>query len=255
MKSEKINEAIIVTGGCCDDEFVLNYMRKTDPGIVIAVDSGMDFFLRTGTKPDVVMGDFDSISTNARDYLGLNRKSEMQVEEGCDTREIGRVDSNGLTLDSAYIKYEINGIEVVAYDKDRKLYTDTETAIRRLLAHGVKKIHILAGTGGRLDQFFGILQSMALTLERNVECLIVDRDNRIRIIDGDFSLKKSEQFGEYVSLIPISGEITGIDLKGFKYDVSDFKLSPVGAGGISNEIAEEVAKVSFENGLMLFVES
>ena len=255
MIRDRQKTVCIVTGGCCEDEFVYDYINNIKPELTIAVDSGMDFFLRTKTKPDKVMGDFDSISDEAWGYLGLDRTENFKPETGCDTGDCGRIDSNGLALDSRYIRYNINGVDVISYDVDRKLYTDTETAIRRAITEGAESIHILAGTGGRLDQFFGILQSMAIALKNRVECVLVDRTNRIRLIDGDFSIKKAGQFGHYVSLVPFSGEIKGIELKGFKYDVSDFSLSPVGAGGISNEIAEEEAFISFEGGLLIVIES
>ena len=272
-ENEMIKRICAVTGGKCEDSFVEEYIEKTDFEVLIAVDSGMDFFVRTKRRPDIVLGDFDSISDEARAVLGLeNFRGDLsekgafnvqKTEEIClkapvfyfDEDGADRVDSDGIRLDGRCVRFYKDGMEVIVFDKRSKLYTDTETAVFKAMELNADELHILAGTGGRLDQLFGILQSMAFALDNGVVPVLADSKNRIRMISGDFEINKDDCFGKYVSLIPWGGDVRGIRLEGFKYDVSSISLSARGAGGISNEVKGKTARVSFEEGILLFVES
>ena len=207
----------LVVGGVCEDGFVKEYIKKESFDSIIAVDSGLDFFVGKKMLPDIALGDFDSVSEKGKDLLEM--------------------------------------IDEVVFYENKTDFTDTEAAILKAIDMEAKSIHILAGTGGRLDQFLGILQSMALCLEKNVECIMVDSKNRIRLIDSDFEIKKSDQFGKYISFVPFAGDVSGADLKGFKYDVTDYTFHSIGDDGTSNEIEEETAKISFGGGILIVIES
>ena len=68
-------------------------------------------------------------------------------------------------------------------------------------------------------------------------------------------MKKSDQFGKYVSLLPFTPEVRGITLKGFAYEVEDFTLVSGIARGVSNELEAETATISCEDGILLVIES
>ena len=84
---------------------------------------------------------------------------------------------------------------------------------------------------------------------------IVDAHNRIRMVDGQIMLQKSDQFGKFVSLIPFTPEVTGITLKGFAYEVENFTLVSGIARGVSNELEAETASITCQNGILLVIES
>ena len=46
---------------------------------------------------------------------------------------------------------------------------------------------------------------------------LVDRYNYMKLISDGTVLKKSEQFGKYISFFPLGGDVTGLTLEGFKY--------------------------------------
>ena len=83
----------------------------------------------------------------------------------------------------------------------------------------------------------------------------VKTHNRIRMVDKFAELKKTDQFGKYVSLLPFTPEVRGITLKGFAYEVEDFTLVSGIARGVSNELKAETATISCEEGILLVIES
>ncbi|MDE5873282.1 MAG: thiamine diphosphokinase, partial [Lachnospiraceae bacterium] len=88
-----------------------------------------------------------------------------------------------------------------------------------------------------------------------VQAFMLDPQNRIRIIDRPVSIKKTCQYGVYVSLIPFTDKVTGITLNGFKYKLTDKTLVRNETIGISNEIEREEGFITLESGELLVIES
>lgn len=84
---------------------------------------------------------------------------------------------------------------------------------------------------------------------------MMDVHNRIRLIDKGITIKKKEQFGKYVSLLPFAGEVVGLTLKGMKYPLTGYNYPCFSSLGISNEIAGEEGEISFTGGVLLVIES
>ena len=213
------NKILIVSGGSIDDEFALSWMASYVPEYTIVADSGMEFFRRNGKKPNMIIGDFDSV--NAETLAFFKTQSDI-------------------------VWKELNPV------KDD---TDTEFAIYQALALGATEITILGGTGTRLDHVLGNISLLGIGLKKQVQIQLVDAHNRIRMLDKPVKLSRTEQFGRYVSLIPYNEAVKHLSLKGFKYPLIDFTLEPFNSLGISNEIVEDVAEITFEEGILLVIES
>ena len=212
-------DVLIVTGGSIDASFAKQYIEKRKWDLIISADSGREFCCQAGILADMLLGDFDSAKPETLAYF----------TERCPERI--------LTFPS---------------QKDE---TDTELAIIKAIEAGAAKITILGGTGSRLDHVLGNIQLLKIALDAGVECLIVDAHNRLRMIDKGLKLKKAEQFGHYVSLIPFTPQVTGVTLTGFFYPVTDFTLTSGKARGVSNEITEEEAVIELKEGILLVIES
>ena len=74
-------DTIIVSGGDIQSDFALYFLKKNIEKAgrenirLIAADRGLEFFLDYLILPDVVIGDFDSLSEDGKPYLlagGLN---------------------------------------------------------------------------------------------------------------------------------------------------------------------------------------
>ena len=78
----------------------------------------------------------------------------------------------------------------------------------------------------------------------------------MKLIPSGTVLKKSEQFGKYVSFFSLGGEVTGLTLEGFKYSLNEYHLTAADSGlTVSNEISSEIAKVTYESGSLLMIMS
>ena len=70
-----MTDTVIVSGGMIQKDFALDFIkrlkkeRKEKKLILMAADRGLDFFKETGLVPDIVDGDFDSVSGNGKKYL------------------------------------------------------------------------------------------------------------------------------------------------------------------------------------------
>ena len=216
---QKKNRILIVSGGSTEDLFVMDLIKNNAYKTVIACDRGMEFFARNGLRPDLILGDFDSADP---DIVNVFRQRED-------------VD-----------------LEQFPSQKD---WTDTELAVRRALELAPDRIDLVGVTGSRLDHVLGNLLLLALGLESGVSMFLLDVHNRIRLIDRPLTIKKEEQYGDYISLIPHGGLVSGLTLKGMKYPLSGATLTPDISLGISNEIIDEEAQIIFTAGRLFVFET
>ena len=76
----------------------------------------------------------------------------------------------------------------------------------------------------------------------------------MKLIRSGTILKKSEQFGKYVSFFSLDGDVPGLTLKGFKYPLNRHYLTASDSGlTVSNEIVEEEASIEFDKGILLML--
>lgn len=210
---------LIVTGGTIQKEFAVKYVKERMWDYIVCADAGMRFCHAAAIMPDLILGDFDSVDEESYEYF----------QKVCPER-----------------------MERFPSHKDE---TDTELALLRAIEAGADAITMIGATGTRLDHVMGNIQMLKLALDRHVSCQIVDAYNRIRMVDKFAELKKADEFGKYVSLLPFTPEVRGITLKGFAYEVEDFTLVSGIARGVSNEQEAETATISCEDGILLVIES
>lgn len=212
-------ECLIVSGGKLEREFARQYVLTGGFEIIIAVDAGMEQLYQFGIDPDIIVGDFDSV--------------DKQVLEYFETKE---------------------HIEIVALNAEKD-ETDTESAIRVALARGAEHIVLIGATGTRIDHMLGNVCLLGIGLEEQVDMEIVDVNNRIRLIDSTLTISQKEQYGKYVSVLPIFGDARGVSLSGMKYPLENCLMSTYNSLGVSNEIVEDNATITVEYGTLLVIES
>ena len=121
---------------------------------------------------------------------------------------------------------------------------------------GAKKIVIFGVTGNRVDHLMANFGLLILAQNQGAEVTLVDRYNYMKLISDGTVLKKSEQFGKYVSFFPLGGDVTGLTLEGFKYSLDHYRLTTADSGlTVSNEIVSEKAKVTYQSGTLLMIMS
>lgn len=211
----------IISGGRIERDFALSYLNENKFDQLIAVDNGLRFFYENDLTPSYIVGDFDTAAPELVEYYRT------------------RTD-----------------IPIRTYNPVKDS-TDSQIAIELALELGSSEIQILGGTGTRLDHVLGNIQSLMLAKKRGVPCILADEYNRIQLIDGSVYLKKEDQYGKYVSLIPLTTEVTGVTLRGFKYELTDHTFTSTGSAGlgVSNEITAEIAEIRIETGIFILIES
>jgi thiamine pyrophosphokinase len=210
---------LIVSGGTVDDDLVCQEIKNGGYEIVIAADSGMEVLYRHHLTPDIIVGDFDSVSKEALSFF----------------KDVDRI--------------EFEALNPIKDD------TDTEYALRDAISRGVHSVTILGATGSRIDHMLGNICLLGIGLVNDVEVCLLDTHNRIRMIDSPITIHKKEQYGTAVSLVPYSDEVTGVTLTGFKYNLSEYTMKGFNTLGISNEIVEEEATIDLKSGYLLVIES
>lgn len=214
-------KTVIISGGRIDRDFALSFLENETFEQFIAVDNGLRFCYDNQIKPTWIVGDFDTAAPELVEYY--------QTQTDIPIRRFNPV-------------------------KDS---TDSQIAIELALELGSSEITLLGGTGTRMDHVLGNIQSLMLAKKKGVSCVILDEYNRIQLIDGETRLKKSEQYGKYVSLLPLTTEVTGVDLTGFKFNLTGHTFTSTGSAGlgVSNEIIEDIAKIRVKSGIFVLIES
>lgn len=210
---------LLITGGKLDIEFAALYCREHTFDKLIAVDAGLKAVKQLGLIPDMIVGDFDSADPALLEEFR--------------------------TL--PYIIWDVHTPE--------KNETDTELALRKAAALGCKQITILGATGGRFDHMLANVFLLYTCLQRGIDACIIDRQNKIYLIEEEHHFSKKEQWGKYISFLPLLGKIEGITLEGFAYPLKDYDLDAGSSRCISNELQQKEGKIYFQNGIAICIES
>ena len=218
---------VIIGGGNINTSFAKEFIDRLDKSSlsIMACDSGYENCLAIGLEPDIVIGDFDSISREA------------------------------------YEKLQHSNAEVIKLNpvKDD---TDIEAAVN-IAIHKTsfgEFIYILGGTGKRLDHFLGNVNLLGMGCLKQRKVVIVDEYNYIQMISAGQVLNLSRegeeaQFGHYVSIFPYGGKATGVTMTGFKYPLENATIEGFNTLTVSNEITEEVGSISLKEGYLIVCET
>ena len=186
---------------------------------IIVCDRGLEALYKLKIIPNHVVGDFDSVSPEILEFY----KKQSQI---------------------IFHTYHA--------EKDN---TDTDIALKLAIRLKSSKITIMGALGKRIDHALANIHILKDALEANIPCQIIDEHNRIYLINKEITLEKDKIYGKYVSLIPLTSEVEGITLTGFKYPLENYTL-PIGTSlGISNEIIEDRAHIKMKKGILIVIES
>ncbi len=212
---------LIVTGGTMDLEFAGSFLKNKTFDFVVAVDGGLEYLKPLGILPNAVVGDFDTVN------------QEVFLE---------------------YHKFEEVTWEIHRPEKDE---TDTELAIETAISMGAESITILGGTGGRIDHLLANIHLLAGCLERGISACMVDRQNKLYLLDRETTFRQNDLHGKYLSFLPLTEEVRGITLTGFKYPLTKKNISIGREAGlcVSNELVAESGTIAFDSGCLVCVES
>lgn len=208
---------LIVTGGNVNTEFLKKILEENKFETIIAADKGLEALNKINVMPNYIIGDFDSVNKTT-----LNQYKDKNIE--------------------------------ITYLKPEKDFTDTHMAIKLAIEKRAKHITIIGATGTRMDHTLANIHILNEALQNNVPTEIINENNRIMLINRKAKLIKNTNY-KYVSIIPLTTKITGVTLKGFKYNIENTTINLGESIGVSNEQIEQEALIEIKEGIAILIYS
>ncbi len=211
----------VIVGSVKTDAF--NEKEKAPDTLYIAADGGYEQMKERGIRPDVLLGDFDSLS------------------------ELSNV--RGLPLVS-----ELCGAEIMRFPVEKD-DTDTLIAVKEAIKRGCEEITLYGCLGGeRFDHSIATLQTLTYAAERGIKITAAgDADGGPRFVTAvhrseiSFPAEKEGIF----SVMCAGGECEGVTVENAKYCVENEHLSPSFPIGVSNSFVKgKSARISVKNGTL-----
>ncbi|NLO22027.1 MAG: thiamine diphosphokinase [Syntrophomonadaceae bacterium] len=178
---------------------------------IICADGGANYAQILGVMPDCIIGDLDSISIKTKNF------------------------------------YAVQGVSFQQYPR-RKDFTDMQLALQVAAGMEAKEIILLGSQGGRLDHSLSNLYSGIDYVRNNIEIIHYSPSCTIYLLTGQMSL--SGQVGDLVSLLPLGGEVQGVNIRGFAYPLENALLQCENPYAISNVLVNETAKIQIARGVL-----
>jgi thiamine pyrophosphokinase len=187
-------------------------LRKDDH--IICADGGTRHASSLDLKPDLVIGDMDSVE-----------KLDLQM-------------------------LQADGVPIELFPRDKN-ETDLELAIQYALEHDPKEIVIVAAVGGRMDQ---TIANIALLSDLQLSTINIKLDDGVEeIFFCRNQAEIHGRSGDIVSLIPWGAAVTGVLTKNLKWTLDNETLYPEKTRGISNEMTTDTATIKIVSGLLLII--
>ncbi|HZJ68881.1 MAG TPA: thiamine diphosphokinase [Candidatus Eisenbacteria bacterium] len=228
-----LDVAIVLNG---DIKNIIGFQSLlTQASYIIAVDGGLNHLIKLGIKPDIILGDQDSVSQTA-----MEKAEEWNIE-------VRKFPRNKDYTDSALALKTVLAQEIFVRDFSEKL------TIAFLAAFGDRYDHLLSN------------QFLAEKHSDKVDFILSDGLNLQYILQGPKDLKLNwppldlENEGEFnFSLIAMSDQVGSISLKHALYPLEKYNLKHGESIGISNLLDSSKKKfltlkdveVSFEKGCL-----
>lgn len=229
--------ALFVSGSPAGVSPTLLRELASQTAFVLAVDAGAEQLMAADIIPDLLIGDFDSISKDT-----LHR-------------------------------FAAEDVPLQSYDRYKNA-TDVELGVETLHARGYKRIVATNVLGGRTDHALGSLGALAgavychgmevVLRDRQEACYFVSDRSSQNVLELDF--ERGASFGnglsllpppprpQYVSLIAWGGPMT-VSIQGTEWPLEHHELTPFSALGVSNELCSPVLKLEVHrsSGIVLLL--
>ena len=189
--------AVFLDGDYEDAEYYQDWAEAA--GLVVAADGGARFLLAAGLVPDVVVGDFDSLSPADAERL-------MKL-----------------------------GVGAMRHPT-RKDQTDGELAVAEALRRGAGEL-VLAGALGALDHTLGHLAILWRLARRGVPARLVAPRLSVRVFAAPAEAALDAAPRTRVSVVPLGGDAV-VTLSGFDYTLARGVLPADSCLGLGNFVAD-----------------
>ena len=169
-----------------------------------------------GIAPDVVVGDFDSLSPD----------------------QLNRLKASGTDI----IRHPV-----------RKDDTDLELALKLSVDRGADEILIFGALGNRWDMTTANIFMLAAPTLAQCRVRIIHGFQEIMLLREMTTHRIRGRVGDTLSLVPLSGDVQGITLSGVEYPLHDDRLQFAATRGISNVLVADAVTIYFKQGQLLCI--
>lgn len=209
-------KAVVVASG----ELVADDAAWLDAAdLVVAADGGAGSLDRIGRRPDLLVGDFDSVDPALLERLAAD------------------------------------GTPIERHPADKEA-SDTELAVRSALDADATEVVLLGAVGGdRLDHELANLLLLADPALAGRGVRAVRGPTTVRAVHGAGRLELLGAVGDLVTLLPVGGDASGITTDGLRWPLAAETLAMGRSRGLSNEVLIAPASVRIERGTLLVVET
>jgi len=211
--SDVCGKCIVIGAG----DLTVGEISAGEEDMVIAVDGGLSYCGILNLEPELIIGDFDSVSAGDLDALETLKK---------------RIPDRIISLPQ---------------EKDD---TDMLAALKEGLSRGYTDFRIYAGMGGRFDHTFANIQCLLYLKNRGASGYLMDGAGMMLVI-ADESVRFQKGLRGYLSLFSMVKESKGVSIRNMKYTLQKATVSNEYPIGISNEFIGEEAEIIVEDGALM----
>jgi len=214
MKKQK--KIIIIAGGKLNDIYYHQTLITNDHYIICA-NGGTLHALAMDLRPDLIIGDLDSLPVEI-----LAELESMQTE-----------------------------IKQFPPTKDK---SDLELAIDCAVEMHPEDIIIMGALGGkRVDHLYANILLLNVAGRKNIPASIIDENHHIKITAAYMKIEGLP--GDYLSLFPVTADGAIVTTTNLKYQLNREQLNFASSRGLSNEMLGKSAEIKVESGLLLVIRS
>lgn len=207
-------KTIIITNGDIGDFNYYNDIIK-EQEYIICVDGAMRHIVKMDIRPDVVIGDLDSISD---EYLQIIKDKEIPISK-------------------------------FPSEKDE---TDTELAVMLALEKQSSEIILIGGVGSRIDHSFINITLLANTAKKGIKCRLIHEKNDCYFVDSKISFVDFDRRCN-LSIIPITDEIIVGKTEGLYYPLENEVICMGSSRGISNVAIDNKVEITIKKGVAMII--
>ena len=181
--------------------------------LVIGVDGGALHLAAFDLKPHIIIGDMDSLP-----------ETELPI-------------------------FASQNVQILRHPPEKD-ETDFELALDQAILSGCRKILVFGALGGRSDQMISNILLPLAYLNRASINLFYGAEE-ISYIQSRSTI--SGKAGDVISLIPVSGDVSGVRTNGLRYPLKVETLYHGKSRGVSNELTCTRATVTVSSGVLLCI--
>ncbi len=201
---------VIINGDIHDYQWHKQIIEPDD--YVICADGGTYHALKMDIIPQMIVGDFDSL--NEFIIEALERRGTL--------------------------------VRRLKVDKDE---VDSEIALQLAMEERPEQIWIMGALSDRIDYNISNIHLLVPLLQQGMQACLINEHYRIFLVSPECPGVIRAPYGTRLSIMPLSSDVTGITIKGFKYALNDDRL-PLGVSwGMSNVLLADEGTITLRRGI------